>query len=72
MAAHVLKHVQEIPSAQVMAKLRRIYGQGALQRDVFGRRPALASEVARHLQRRRSPADDTIEGTRELEGERPR
>jgi hypothetical protein len=36
-------------SAKTLATLQRIYTQHPIQRDKFGRRPALPSEIAAHL-----------------------
>lgn len=37
------------PAEQMLAKLRKLYGQPSLQPDPLGRRPALPSEIASHL-----------------------
>jgi hypothetical protein len=37
------------PAKQMLAKLRKLYSQPALQLDALGRRPALPSEIASHL-----------------------
>jgi hypothetical protein len=37
------------PTEVLLEELRRLYGESAVQRDVFGRRSALPSEIARTL-----------------------
>jgi hypothetical protein len=37
------------PTEALLEELRRLYGESAVQRDVFGRRIALPSEIARTL-----------------------
>ncbi|MGE5602054.1 MAG: hypothetical protein ACM30E_03325 [Nitrososphaerales archaeon] len=37
------------PTEALLEELRRLYGETAVQRDVFGRRSALPSEIARTL-----------------------
>ena len=38
-----------MPTEALLEELRKLYGDGAMQRDVFGRRNALPSEIARTL-----------------------
>ncbi len=37
------------PTEALLEELRKLYGESAMQRDVFGRRNALPSEIARTL-----------------------
>ena len=37
------------PNEALLEELRKLYGESAVQRDVFGRRNALPSEIARTL-----------------------
>lgn len=37
------------PTEALLEELRKLYGESAVQRDVFGRRNALPSEIARTL-----------------------
>lgn len=46
---------------QVLAKLQRIYGRRSVAPDVFGRRPALPSEIERLAQTRQQPADPSFD-----------
>lgn len=43
--------------ALTLAKLQRIYGRNSVAPDVFGRRPALPSEVERLIKNRQPPRD---------------
>jgi hypothetical protein len=45
-------------SEQLLPQLRRIYGHGGKARDIFGRRPALPSEIAEVI---RGPANGNSE-----------
>jgi hypothetical protein len=37
------------PTEALLEELRKLYGDGGVQRDVFGRRIALPSEIARTI-----------------------
>lgn len=39
------------PTEALLEELRKLYGESAVQRDVFGRRNALPSEIAHTLNR---------------------
>ena len=41
------------PTEALLEELRKLYGETAVQRDVFGRRTALPSEIARTLNKGR-------------------
>lgn len=44
------KEAQRQPSSEnLLAKLNQIYARRPIQHDIFGRRPALLSEIARSL-----------------------
>ena len=43
------------PADVLLEKLRRLYGGQVMQRDVFGRRIALPSEVQNAIRRRGTP-----------------
>lgn len=46
----------------VLARLQRIYGRSGIAPDVFGRRPALPSEIERLAKICQQPADPSSDG----------